>query len=293
MLPGPAGTASPVVLVHGFGASSGHWRAVMAPLAQDRPVWAPDLLGFGASAMPPSRLDGEPPAPGAVRYGFDLWARQLADFVLDQVAPDGTPVQLVGNSVGALAVLRAAELLLQAGRPPVQLILIDCAQRRLDDKRLGEQPPLARLGRPLLKQLVRRRAVIQPLLRLLARPAAVRQALAQAYPSGSHCDDELLELLLAPSRREEASESFRGFVNLFNEELAPSLLARLPVPVRLLWGEADPWEPVAEAHDWARSFACIRELVVLPGLGHCPFDEDPDTVVPILRRWLAEPPPTD
>lgn len=124
--------------------------------------------------------------------------------------------------------LRAAELLLQAGRPPIQLILIDCAQRRLDDKRLGEQPPLARLGRPLLKQLVRRRAVIQPLLRLLARPAAVRQALAQAYPSGGHCDDELVELLLAPSRRQEASESFRGFVNLFDEELAPSLLARLP-----------------------------------------------------------------
>ena len=66
-----------------------------------------------------------------------------------------------------------------------------------------------------------------------------------------------------------------------------------PTVVAQLWGEADPWEPVAEAHDWARTYTCVRELVVLPGLGHCPFDEDPATVVPILRRWLADPPAPD
>jgi len=60
--------------------------------------------------------------------------------------------------------------------------------------------------------------------------------------------------------------------------------------VRMLWGEADPWEPVAEARRWPTLYPCIRELVVLPGLGHCPHDEAPDQVNPILLRWLTPAP---
>jgi pimeloyl-ACP methyl ester carboxylesterase len=29
--------------------------------------------------------------------------------------------------------------------------------------------------------------------------------------------------------------------------------------------------------------------VVLPGLGHCPHDEAPELVNPILQRWIAAP----
>jgi pimeloyl-ACP methyl ester carboxylesterase len=100
-------------------------------------------------------------------------------------------------------------------------------------------------------------------------------------------DDELVELLVKPSRDPGASESFRGFVNLFDDWLAPQLLEQLQAPVRMLWGEADPWEPVAEAQRWQRRFPCIQELRVLPGLGHCPHDEAPDQVNPILQEWLA------
>jgi pimeloyl-ACP methyl ester carboxylesterase len=135
--------------------------------------------------------------------------------------------------------------------------------------------------------LVRQRWLIGSLFRLLARPAVVRQVLQQAYPSGGHVDDELVELLVKPSRDPGASESFRGFVNLFDDWLAPQLLEQLQAPVRMLWGEADPWEPVAEAQRWQRRFPCIQELRVLPGLGHCPHDEAPDQVNPILQEWLA------
>ena len=82
-------------------------------------------------------------------------------------------------------------------------------------------------------------------------------------------------------------ESFRGFVNLFRDHMAPELLPQLELPVRLLWGAADPWEPVAEARQWAKSHGCIQELHELPGVGHCPHDEAPEQVNSVLQRWLA------
>jgi pimeloyl-ACP methyl ester carboxylesterase len=249
-------------------------------------VHALDLLGFGASAKPPSHLSGDAPLEGAVSYGFDLWAEQVVDYSSARIGPG--PLQLVGNSIGGVVALNAARLLQEQGTPPEQVVLIDCAQRALDGKRLAELPPLQRWSRPLLMATVRQRWLIQGLFQLLARPAVVRQVLAQAYPSGGNVDEELVNLLFEPSRDPGAPESFRGFVNLFNDRLAPQLLAELNLPVRMLWGEADPWEPVAEARRWAATYPCVRDLTVLPGLGHCPHDEAPERVNPILVAWLRE-----
>ena len=279
-----------VLLVHGFGASWRHWRHTIPALsAAGFRVHALDLLGFGASAKPPSNLPGDTPLEGAVSYGFDLWAEQVVDYCSARIGPG--PLQLVGNSIGGVVGLNAARLLQEQGTPPEQVVLIDCAQRALDGKRLAELPPLQRWSRPLLMATVRQRWLIQGLFQLLARPAVVRQVLAQAYPSGGNVDEELVNLLFEPSRDPGAPESFRGFVNLFNDRLAPQLLAELNLPVRMLWGEADPWEPVAEARRWAATYPCVRDLTVLPGLGHCPHDEAPERVNPILVTWLSAPGP--
>ncbi len=273
-----------VVLVHGFGACKEHWRHTIAPLAAaGHRVVAIDLLGFGASGKPRAVLAGEEAGPGDCRYGIELWAEQVDALIAERLPG---PVSLVGNSIGGVVALRAAQRLEQRGHPARQVVLIDCAQRALDDRRLAEQPPLRRYGRPLLKSLVRRRWLTSWLFQQLSRPSVIRRVLGVAYPSGVNVDDALVAALLEPTRQAGAAEAFRGFINLFNDLLAPDLLAELQTPVHLIWGEDDPWEPVDEARRWRR-FACVHSLEVLPGLGHCPHDEAPEQVNPLLLQALA------
>ncbi|MFM7266755.1 MAG: alpha/beta fold hydrolase, partial [Cyanobium sp.] len=176
----------------------------------------------------------------------------------------------------------------ERGAPASQVVLIDCAQRTLDEKRIAELPIWEQAGRPLIKTLVRQRWLLTPLFASLARPGFIRRVLRVAYPSGANVDDELVALLHRPATDPGAVESFRGFVNLFRDHLAPDLMAQLTLPVRMIWGEKDPWEAPAEARRWAAERACVQELRVLDGLGHCPHDEAPERVNPILLEWVAD-----
>ena len=105
--------------------------------------------------------------------------------------------------------------------------------------------------RPLLKAMVRQRWLSPALFRNAARPSVIRSVLKQAYPSGDNIDDALVDMLFQPTQRDGAAEAFRGFINLFDDYLAPELMQKLTIPVDLIWGEKDPWEPVTEAKKWS------------------------------------------
>ena len=269
-----------VLLIHGFGANTNHWRYNQPALAELLPTYAIDLLGFGRSDQPRARLKDEPVSVDAVHYGFDLWGQQVADFCSEVI---DRPVRLVGNSIGGVVALRAAQLL---GDRCSGVVLIDCAQRLMDDKQLAKQPAWMAWIRPLLKTMVRQRWLSTALFRNAARPSVIRSVLKQAYPSGANINDDLVELLFQPTQREGAAEAFRGFINLFDDHLAPQLMEELSIPVDLVWGEKDPWEPIAEARCWRNSISCVRSLNVITGAGHCPHDEAPGQVNPVLQRLI-------
>ena len=275
-----------VLLIHGFGANTQHWRFNQPVLAQAAPTYAIDLLGFGESDQPRAQLKDEPPSQDSIHYSFDLWGAQVAAFCREVI---GRPVLLVGNSIGGVVALRAAQLLAETPQtsPCTGVVLIDCAQRLMDDKQLATQPTWMAWIRPLLKAMVRQRWLSTALFRNAARPGVIRSVLKQAYPSGRNIDDALVQLLLQPARREGAAEAFRGFINLFDDHLAPTLMQGITVPVDLIWGEQDPWEPLAEAHRWATSIPCVQSLTVIPDAGHCPHDEAPKLVNRLLLDRLV------
>jgi pimeloyl-ACP methyl ester carboxylesterase len=272
-----------VLLIHGFGANTNHWRFNQPVLAELVPTYAIDLLGFGCSDQPRARLKQEPPDPTAVHYGFDLWGQQVADFCREVI---DKPVILVGNSIGGVVALRAAQLL--GSDACKRVVLIDCAQRLMDDKQLATQPAWMDWIRPLLKTMVSQRWLSTALFRNAARPGVIRSVLKQAYPSGKNVDDELVDLLYQPTKRDGAAEAFRGFINLFDDHLAPQLMEDLEVPVNLIWGENDPWEPIAEAANWTSTIPCIESMKTILQAGHCAHDEAPNEVNAVLTQLIKD-----
>ncbi|MGB0563992.1 MAG: alpha/beta fold hydrolase, partial [Spirulinaceae cyanobacterium] len=100
----------PLLLLHGFGASLGHWQKNISVLAAaGYRVYALDLLGFGGSAKPP--LD----------YTVELWVELIQDFWAAQIQK---PMVLVGNSIGGLLSLM---VLAQTPELAIGGVLINCA----------------------------------------------------------------------------------------------------------------------------------------------------------------------
>ena len=86
-----------ILLIHGFGASTDHWRFNIPVLSKKYEVHAMDLLGFGKS-----------PKPQDVDYSGSLWKDQVVSYVKEKIKK---PTIIVGNSLGGYASLAAgAEL---------------------------------------------------------------------------------------------------------------------------------------------------------------------------------------
>ncbi|OLP18892.1 alpha/beta hydrolase [Leptolyngbya sp. 'hensonii'] len=273
---GEAGPA--VVLIHGFGASSGHWRKNLPVLATTCRVFAIDLIGFGGSAKPtPGPLE-----PGQkIEYTFATWGQQIADFCREVV---GGPAFLVGNSIGCIAAMQAA---VDAPDVALGVALINCSLRLLHDRRRAEQPWLQQVGTPLLQRLLKIRWVGQTFFHQIARSETVRKILLQAYARPDAVTDELVNLLMTPALEDGAADVFLAFTGYSQGPLPEDLLAELACPVVILWGAQDPWEPIALGRRLA-DFPCVQRFIPLAGVGHCPQDEAPELVNPVLQDWIAD-----
>ena len=271
-----------ILLIHGFGASKKHWRHNQDFLGKVSNCYAIDLLGFGESSQPSALLDNEPIKENSIKYSFELWGSQISTFCREVIK---SPVYLIGNSIGGVIALKAAENLKDVCKG---IILIDCAQRTMDDKRLKRNDILMNLIRPVIKTFVRQRIISNTLFTRAANPKVIKQILQTAYPSGKNIDEELIKILFEPSQRKNSKEAFRGFINLFDDYLATDLFSRVYKPIQLIWGEKDPWESLSEAKEWKKKFSNIKRLDVVKDAGHCPHDEDPETTNKLIYEFLQE-----
>ena len=271
-----------ILLIHGFGASKSHWRYNQDILGEKFNCYAIDLLGFGDSSQPTALLDYESSDNGSTKYCFDLWGTQISEFCNENI--EG-PAILIGNSIGGIVALRAAEILKDKCDG---IILIDCAQRTMDDKRLKKNDILMNFLRPIIKTSVRARFISNTIFKRAANRKVIREILKKAYPSGNNINDELIDILYKPSQRDNSAEAFRGFINLFNDYLPTDLFKKVKKNIYLIWGEKDPWESVDEAIEWKRTYNNIKSLDIIKGAGHCPHDEYPDETNKLIYEIIQD-----
>lgn len=265
-------TGLPVLLIHGFGASVGHWRKNLPVLAQSCQCYAIDLIGFGASAKPTPGLE--------IEYAFETWGELVADFCREVI---GSPTILVGNSIGCVVALQTA-----VTEPSLILsvALLNCSLRLLHDRKRASLPWYRQFGTPILQGILGIKAVGNLFFTQLAQPKIVKKILSQAYHDSAAVTDELIDILMAPAADPGAADVFIAFTAYSSGALPEDLLPLLSCPAIAIWGAADPWEPIALGRE-LMNVPTVKKFIELPDVGHCPQDEAPELVNPILTDWIA------
>jgi pimeloyl-ACP methyl ester carboxylesterase len=260
---------TPLILLHGFGASIGHWRHNLEVLGEDHTVYALDMLGWGASEKAPAN------------YSVQFWVEQVYDFWKVFIRQ---PVVLVGNSLGSLVSLSAAATYPEMVKGVVMMSLPDPAL---------EQEAIPAFLRPVvmgIKRIVASPLVLKPLFQLLRRPSVVRRWASLAYANGDAITDELVEILTAPP---QDRGSARAFTALFRATTGvvdsgrsvKTVLPTLQIPMLLIWGQKDRFVPPTLAAEFAQYNENL-ELLNLEDVGHCPHDEQPELVNQAILDWL-------
>jgi len=266
------GTGLPLVLIHGFGASIGHWRKNIAVLAAaGYQVHALDLLGFGESDK--ATLD----------YTLEVWEALLQDYWRVHI---GRPAVFVGNSIGgllALMMLAHSPDMAQAG------VLLNCAgglNHRPEELNL----PL-RVVMGTFSKVVNSNVVGPFVFNEVRRKFRIRGSLKQVYRNREAITDELVEILYRPSCDPGAQKVFASILSAPPGPQPTDLLPQIKQPLLVLWGENDPWTPIQGATIYRElsetdAIAPAVTFHAIPNTGHCPHDERPEVVNPLIIDWL-------
>ncbi|XP_050219792.1 pheophytinase, chloroplastic-like [Mercurialis annua] len=261
-----------LVLVHGFGANSDHWRKNIPVLAKSHRVYAIDLIGYGYSDKPDPREFGV-----NTFYTFDTWGTQLNDFCVD-VIKDGA--FFICNSIGGMVGLQAAVMKPQICKG---IVLLNISLRLLHVKK---QPWFAKPFISSFQSLLRNTAVGKFFFKSVATSESVRNILCQCYHDTSQVTEELVEKILLPGLEPGAVDVFLDFISYSGGPLPEELLPQVKCAVLIAWGDKDPWEPIELGRNYG-NFDSVEDFVVLPNVGHCPQDEAPHLVNPLVESFVA------
>ena len=256
------GKGPPVLLLHGFGASTFTWRHVIPELAQTHRVIAVDLKGFGQSDKPFDE-----------RYSVLDQAELLAQLIEDKDLRDLT---IVGHSFGGGVALRLAlDANDRLGGRLVRLVLLDSIA-------YPQQIPVffRLLDMPLVSQVG---------VRMVPPSVQTRVALQIAYHDDSKIDPEQVEIYAAPLKtaagKHAIVQSARQIVPEDIDTL-PERYKTITLPTLILWCDHDRIVPLDVGLKLRRTLP-NSTLRLVEGCGHMPQEEQPETTLTLLKSFIG------
>jgi len=275
----------PIVLIHGFGASSDHWRNNAEIFASEGfRVYGIDLIGFGKSAQ---NLQGK------IKYlNNQAWTNQLVSFLEEIVHIENNgKVILIGNSLGALTAITTVsqrpELIKTIIAAPLpEPIVVSPIKTSFPNWLKKVQSFLIRLFFNLFP--------LKSLIDLITKTKLITLALQSAYNRSILNDNFLKRIVTVPARRPNAFKALRsmciGMSNRQNAEKGPSIIEKignLPnrPPILLIWGKQDKLIPLFLAKKLIKLHPWLK-LTVIDDAGHCLHDESPNLFNQIALKWM-------
>jgi pimeloyl-ACP methyl ester carboxylesterase len=259
-------------MVHGLGGAATNWTDVMDLLRDRLSPLAPDLPGFGWS-----------PPPAGDDYSLRGHVRAVTDLV--ELAGDGRPVHLLGNSLGG-----TVATVLAATRPDLvrTLTLVSPALPVLRPRWSNVHLPA--LAVPWAGQQLARRLGRYPV------EQRVRATIALCWADPSRVPPERFEEALVEADRRarldhDGDAMIRSLRSLMTAYLRPDrwplwrLATRVQAPTLLVYGLKDRLVDPRTASRAARAFPDNR-MLLLPDSGHVSQMEHPGAVAAAIRRLV-------
>jgi magnesium chelatase accessory protein len=246
------GSGPALLLLHGTGASSHSFRALMPLLAERFTVVAPDLPGHALSEAPASF---EPTLP-AMAAALDelLEALEL-----------GKPPVAVGHSAGAALIAR-----MTLDRTITPRLLVGLG---------GAFVPFRGVARALFPRTARLLALASKVVDLRVRDTEIVRRVLES--TGSVLDHEGVELYRRLSERPAHVAAVLSMMASWDVEPLFRELPDLEVPFLLIAGEGDRAVSVAQQRAVTARTPHAR-LVVVPGAGHLLHEERPAAVARLI-----------
>jgi pimeloyl-ACP methyl ester carboxylesterase len=257
-----SGSGRPLLLIHGFGASTFTWRHIAPDLARDHRVIAVDLKGFGQSDKP---FDS--------RYSVYDQAELLIQLIEGKDLRDLT---LVGHSYGGgIALMLALEADGRLRGRISRLVLLDSIAYPQNIPvffRMLDVPVVSQFG-----------------IRMVPPSVQTRLALKIAYFDDSKITAEEVEAYAAPLKTAAGKHAIIHSARQIVPEDIETLSERyrtIGLPTLIMWCDHDRIVPLEVGIKLRRTLP-NSSLKLVEDCGHMPQEEQPESTLRLLKEFLA------